>query len=250
VTTSYDRIAEIYDVDMARNMAFDDVGFYVERCPAHARVLELGCGNGRILLELAARRHPVVGVDASQQMLRVLLRKARWRGIASPPVCRMDVRALGFGRAFDVVLCPYSLATYLLTDSDFARMAAGVRECLTSTGSFIVDAFVPKPVASMSEFTLDYRRPTPDGELVRWKRITALDAERNRIERRYERYDRTGALLDTIDMIEELRPLSPDKLRSLVQANGFAIEQEWWDYGATEDGSAAQFFTLVARPVR
>ena len=250
MTSSYDRIAEIYDVDMARNMAFDDVGFYVARCKAHARVLELGCGNGRILLELATRGHAAVGVDASQHMLRMLLRKAASRGMAAPPVCRMDVRALGFGRAFDVVLCPYSLATYLLTDVDFGRMAAGVRDCLTAPGRFIVDAFVPKPVTSLSEFTLDYRRAMPEGELVRWKRISTLDAERNRIERRYERHDHDGALLETIDMVEELRPLSPDKLRSLVEASGFAIEQEWWNYGATADGSAAQFFTLAARPMR
>ena len=58
VTTNYDRIARFYDVDMARNMPFDDVGFYrALAAAAGGRVLELGCGNGRILLELLAGGH-------------------------------------------------------------------------------------------------------------------------------------------------------------------------------------------------
>lgn len=248
--TSYDAIAAIYDVDMARNMAFDDVAFYAQRCGAGSRVLELGCGNGRILLDLAAAGHDAVGVDASARMLRVLVQKAQARGIAAPPVCRMDIRALGFTRAFDVVLCPYSLATYLLSDAEFARMTDGVRDCLLPPGRLVIDAFVPKPVTSMRDFVLDYRRSLDDGELTRWKRVSALDAERNRIERRYERRARDGTLLETIDMVEELRPLSPDKLRALVSANGFAIEQEWWNYGAATEPASAQFFTLAARLTR
>ena len=244
--TSYDAIAELYDVDMARNMPFDDIAFYRERCDGRSRVLELGCGNGRILIELAAQGRHAVGVDASERMLHVLARKAHARGIAAPPVCRMDIRALGFRRAFDVVLCPYSLATYLLSDVEFARMAAGVRACLVPSGRLVIDAFVPKPVATTHEFTLDYRRAFGDGELVRRKRLTALNAERNRIERRYELRGPDGALLESIDMVEELRPLSPDKLRALVIANGFAIEEEWWNYGASSDAAGAQFFTLAA----
>src|SRR5206468_3078186 len=57
---SYERIAHWYDVDMARNMPFDDVAFYLGvSANKGGRVLELGCGNGRILLELLAR-----GIDA------------------------------------------------------------------------------------------------------------------------------------------------------------------------------------------
>ncbi len=42
----YDRIARWYDVDMARNMRFDDVGFYADLCEeAGGKVLEVGCGK-------------------------------------------------------------------------------------------------------------------------------------------------------------------------------------------------------------
>src|SRR5437762_8807932 len=112
----YDAIAHLYDVDMAQNMRFDDIGFYDRVCRQHGgRILELGCGNGRILLELASRGVDVVGVDRSLKMLAQLAHKATLRGLAVP-TCTMDVRQLGFGKRFDVVLCPYSLVTYMANE--------------------------------------------------------------------------------------------------------------------------------------
>ncbi len=40
------------------------------------RILDLGCGNGRIAIELLKRGHAVVGVDLSQRMLELLVEKA------------------------------------------------------------------------------------------------------------------------------------------------------------------------------
>lgn len=45
-------------------------------------VLDLGCGNGRIAIELLKRGHGVVGVDLSQRMLELLLEKAVAGGCA------------------------------------------------------------------------------------------------------------------------------------------------------------------------
>ena len=74
---AYDRIAHLYDVDMAQNMPFDDGGFYARVCRAQGgRVLELGCGNGRILLGLIGAGIDATGVDGSAGMLRQLERKA------------------------------------------------------------------------------------------------------------------------------------------------------------------------------
>ena len=83
MTDNYDRIARFYDVDMAQNMPFDDVGFYVRLCePLRGPVLELGCGNGRILLELARHGIDAIGIDASAGMLAELRRKAALRSLA------------------------------------------------------------------------------------------------------------------------------------------------------------------------
>ena len=65
---AYDRIAHLYDVDMAQNMRFDDVAFYARLCAAHgARVLELGCGDGANLIPTAYElpQSQFFGIDLS-----------------------------------------------------------------------------------------------------------------------------------------------------------------------------------------
>ncbi len=244
--TNYDRIARFYDIDMARNMIFDDVGFYGNVCAGQEPVLELGCGNGRILLELLARGIDIIGVDASAAMLGELQRKALCRGVATR-VCRMDIRALAFRPVFGTVLCPYSLVTYLVENADLTRFLLGVRSILRPGGSLVIDTFVPRPVSPTSDLQLDYRRRCDDGELVRSKRVTVLAPGINRIERRYQRYDAAGNLLETIDVCEDIRPFTPMALDGMLQAHGYVIGDRWWDYSAARRDDA-QFYTTRVMP--
>jgi SAM-dependent methyltransferase len=244
---NYDRIARFYDVDMAQNMPFDDVAFYADLC-AHADgpVLELGCGNGRILLALLRAGIDATGIDMSAGMLAELRRKAAVAGLRAP-VAQMDIRRLALRERFAVVLCPYSLITYLTTADDVGHLLQGVRHGLRPGGRFVVDAFVPQPVTAGAEFRLDYRRPFEGGTLTRWKRLQPAGPSTNRIERRYEVGDATGQLRAEVAIAETIRPYRPEDLRTMVSAAGFAPEREWWNYGAQEGPAGAQFYTLAAR---
>ena len=98
--STYDRIARFYDVDMAQNMRFDDVAFYAHECARQrGRVVEVGCGNGRILLPLMREGHDAYGIDASAQMLRELARKASALRLPMRAV-QADARCLAQGQAF------------------------------------------------------------------------------------------------------------------------------------------------------
>ena len=74
------------------------------------RVLDIGCGTGRITATLASRvpRGMVVGVDRSASMLETA---ASWLKAHAPAVrlARVDAAALPFNRAFDVA---FSAATF------------------------------------------------------------------------------------------------------------------------------------------
>jgi GT2 family glycosyltransferase/SAM-dependent methyltransferase/glycosyltransferase involved in cell wall biosynthesis len=248
VAANYDRIARFYDVDMARNMPFDDVDFYAQVCAREGgRALELGCGNGRILLALRARGIDAYGIDASQAMLGALQRKAAAMG-RTAPVARMALAALALRPGFSVVLCPYSLITYVTDEHDATRLLASVAALLAPGGALVIDAFVPAPVVAQPEFTLDYRRPFGDGALHRYKRIVSLASGHNRIERRYQVHAADGVLQETIDVAEEIRPYSPDALRERLRAAGYAIDTTVWDYDAARSATGARFVTYVARP--
>lgn len=155
---SYDAIADVYATDMGQSMPFDDIGWYRSICLRHAGpVLELGCGTGRILLELLAANIDALGADRSLPMLRRLRQDGGARNL-TPRVVQMDLRAIAVAGKFGVILAPYSLITYL-TGRDVAidvlRRLCGL---LLPDGLLVVDAFVPQPVQSFSEFRLDYRR--------------------------------------------------------------------------------------------
>jgi len=242
---NYDAIASIYDVDMALNMPFDDVAFYLSVARAtRGRLLELGCGNGRILLKLLAAGVDAIGVDRSSGMLAALREKARAAGTA-PRAARMDVRSLAFGSAFDTVLCPYSLVTSMSTAAHATRLVREAHRVLRPRGRLVIDAFVPREAAITPEFALDYRRPLGARVLERSKRVTRLGPEVHRIERRYRIFE-GSAVIEEIATREEIRPLAPEALCGLAETNGFTPERGVWDYRDGASAAGAQFFTLVA----
>ena len=250
---SYDAIAEVYATDMGRSMPFDDVAFYRGVASAQAGpTLELGCGTGRILLELLAAGVDAFGADRSLPMLRRLRRDAAARGLAAPRVLQMDLHALAIRARFGCVLLPYSLLTYVTDVRAAAGLLAALRGNLAPRGIIVLDAFVPQPVASFADFRLDYRRDHDSGErgsetLERHKRITAHADGTNRIERRYRLYaPGADAPHDEFFTDETIRPYAADDLARIVAAAGLRIERWVYDYGTREGAEGARFVSAIA----
>lgn len=97
-------------------------------------VLDLCCGTGSAAAWFAAQGCRTVGVDRSEDMLRLAQSKA-------PQVTwiRQDMRQLDAGTGFDLVTCLYDSVNYLLTEADLLGMAAGVYRALAPGGLFLFD---------------------------------------------------------------------------------------------------------------
>ena len=135
----------LYDHEYRRRRG--DLAFYrrVAR-EGGGEVLELGCGTGRVLVPLLRDGLRVVGVDASQAMLR---RCAERVLRLSPPrrarahLLRADFRRFSFGRRFSTVICPFNAMMHLYTRDDIARFLGCVREHLLPGGRFAFDVLNP-----------------------------------------------------------------------------------------------------------
>lgn len=242
---SYDAIAEVYATDMGQSMPFDDVGWYRRECLLRGgRALELGCGTGRILLELLAAGVDAIGVDRSLPMLRRLRRDAAARGIDAR-VAQMDLRQLALAGDFRTILAPYSLITYITEPAAAAAVLAHLRELLCRDGRIVVDAFVPQPVATFAEFRLDYRRAHGAETLERHKRITANADGTNRIERRYRLFGVDGELREEFHTDETIRPYTAAALTALAGSAGLRVENLIFDYGATSDPAGSRFVSAI-----
>ena len=81
-----------------------EIEFVLQHIPNSARVLELGCGFGRVLAPLLGRAREVVGIDTSLGSLRMA--REILGGSESCQLCAMDAALLGLSdEAFDVVVC-------------------------------------------------------------------------------------------------------------------------------------------------
>lgn len=76
------------------------------KLPSDARVLEIGCGAGRLSAALAAGGLTVQAIDVTDEMVRAATRTAQQHGVAERvSVARGDVHALEFADgSFDLVL--------------------------------------------------------------------------------------------------------------------------------------------------
>jgi SAM-dependent methyltransferase len=76
-------VARGYDAGLADTPLFSiDQRFVEEYCPRPCRLLDLGCGTGRLLVPFAQRGYRVLGVDLSEEMLNVAAEKAAGANVA------------------------------------------------------------------------------------------------------------------------------------------------------------------------
>lgn len=130
--------------------------FFSEIVPAAAGpMLEIGCGEGRVVRELAARAHAVVGLDSAETLVR------HARGTDDRPAYVVgDATSLPFaGATFTTVVAYNSLQTMRA----FGDMAACVREAarvLTPGGHLCM--CVAHPMTDVGHV----KAVSPDGEMT------------------------------------------------------------------------------------
>lgn len=138
--------ASVYD---AGAQIADDVPLYLALAAERpGRVLELGCGTGRVLLPLARAGHPVTGVDSAPAMLALARRKLSRESEAVRARVRLvegDMRDLRLDERYDLALLAANSIILLDGADEQRRLVAGVREHLAPGGRFVVDVFVPDP---------------------------------------------------------------------------------------------------------
>jgi len=105
--------------------------------PRHSRVLDAGCGSGRVGGHLAAAGHDVVGVDIDP----VLIAAAR----ADHPACRwlvgdltvLDLPALDLPGAFDAIVCAGNVMAFTAPDTRVAILTR-MRTHLGAAGRAVI----------------------------------------------------------------------------------------------------------------
>lgn len=140
--SGWDDYARFYDWENAQTMGRRDVKFWQRLAQqTTGRVLELGCGTGRIALPVAKIGARVVGIDRSASMLnRARARTRRSKLTGSLVLVRGDIRLLPFPRGcFRLVAAPYGILQSLLDDATLDATLEAVARVLARGGTFGID---------------------------------------------------------------------------------------------------------------
>ena len=112
-----------------------DLDYYRAVCEGVRSVLELGCGDGRVLAALDVPE--LHGLDLHPGLLEA----AAARLGASVSLHRLDMRTFDLGRTFERVILPFSGVYCLLDDDDLRATLERVRAHLEPGGAFVLDAY-------------------------------------------------------------------------------------------------------------
>jgi SAM-dependent methyltransferase len=183
-------------------------------------LLDLGCGTGRVALDLAARGREVVGVDSEGALLAALRHRAGGLPVTTETA---DARSLSLGRRFALAIAPMQVAQLMGGRSGRASLLAAAARHLEPGGRFalaLADPFEELPAQ-------DALLPLPDvREEAEW--VLSSQPVAVRVEEQGVAIDRVRqAVSPAGELTEELVTivldhLAPEELEAEAAEQGFA----------------------------
>jgi ubiquinone/menaquinone biosynthesis C-methylase UbiE len=219
------------------------------------RVLELGCGTGRISFPLARSGVSLVGIDRSGPMLdraaRRLSRSRARRGPRAnvPLFVRGDIRALPFPDGhFGMVVAAYGILQSLVRPSDLTAALGAVARVLAPGGRFGIDLVPDVPNWREYQNRVQLRgkirgRPVTLIESVRQDRRRCLTT----FEQRFVERVRGKAIEHRFDLT--FRTLPWPLMKKQLERAGFEVQALFGDYrGGPWSAESDTWLILARRP--
>ncbi len=247
----WDEYAPFYDWENARTFGRRDVAFW-QRLVAErqGRVLELGCGTGRLTIPLSrAGAAHVVGIDRSEPMLaRGRRRMKRSRGLGPVSILRGDIRDLPFANGtFGTVIAPYGMLQSLLRERDLMATLDAVWRTLAPRGVFGLEL-----VADLPQWKEYEQRISLKGRRGRTGRpITLVESVRQDPARGLTHFDQEfvegrGPSAARQQFTLTFRTVSVPQMARRLERSGFEVRATLGDYRGGPWDLRADVWILLA----
>ncbi|KEO85161.1 class I SAM-dependent DNA methyltransferase [Tumebacillus flagellatus] len=247
--TAYGEFAEYYDLLMQdapyeRWMTFlEEAMARLDLKPRH--IADLGCGTGKLTLELFQRGYTVTGVDLSEEMLMIAQSKLERPSPKLRFLCQ-DLRELVLPEPVELAVSFCDSLSYIVEEEDLRATFARVRQNLKPGGCFLFDVHSIYKLQEKLGNNVFYE----DNEEVTYLWQSRYDDQRQQVE-----YDITFFALEDAD--EELyrrfhefhvqRAYEVDVLRGLLNDCGFTTVEVYADFGWDVPTKTAERLFFVAR---
>ncbi|MDQ1433511.1 MAG: hypothetical protein QOF59_327 [Actinomycetota bacterium] len=218
-------VAEAYDVWMPPGADDSDVALYrdaIEREGGPA--LELGCGNGRLLIGYARAGLDVEGVDQSVDMLTICAAHARDSGVDLTLHCA-DWLSLVLGRTYATLYNPAASFSLIASDDDALAGLKTWREHLRPGGQLLVSMGEPTEDLDAHYDWRVRRSATRARDGVTFMVHEAFrfdtDAQMQLVLHRHELWSADGELMTTFVRRHRLRWWTRAQLEGLLRTTGY-----------------------------
>lgn len=233
---------------------WDDLPFYRSRLPGQdARVLELGCGTGRVLLPIAEHCAQAVGLELSPAMRAICDRKIAASGLPEERITTRQADISKFDLTdemapFDLIFAAFRVMQNLETDAQVDGMMRCIKKHLATGGEAVLNTFMP----SRGTEAIQAYWAARDGTIPCWSRqdgdttVTMAD-DCTRFGDNplavypkliYRRFDAAGTQIEESVLDIVMRVWFPDQLIKLVKRHGFTVthlaggyQDEVWSEG-------------------
>lgn len=222
-----------------------DVDFYRTACAEADSILELGCGDGRVLFALAEHAQRAVGIERDGPMRAIAEATRRtlpWA--ARVALVDADMRDFDLGERFDRIVIPYSGLFCLPDDAAVVACFRRVAAHLTPDGALIFDGYqvVGTPPAG--------RDPAPEylTEVdIGGQPVTVYEQDEHRPDTRDCVVTYTYHFPDRVDThVIEHHYLYPESLPELLAEGGLALRALWGGFhGESLDDEADQLVVVA-----
>lgn len=205
-------------------------------------LLDLACGEGSFVINLAKTGKHITGVDASAPMLQIARIQAAGQGVKAE-FLQMDMRNLDFIASFDLVTCWFDSLNYLLEINDLEKTFQGVEKALKPGGLFIFDMNTIYGLAVLwQQPAYTIQQDTP--ELVEIHR-TSFDYDQSTATVNITAFIHSDQGWQRMDEVHQERGYPLAQIQSLLSACGFEILGCYGDLGdlsEPEPGSGRVWF--------
>ena len=233
--------------DLEYDTQTEDVIFYVKTAHQSAgKVLELGCGNGRITLPIARSGLKIIGLDNNPKMLTHFRNKLSHEPESVQQrvqILEADYRDIPNCGLFSLILLPFNALHHCNDHHDVLKLLECVKTRLTPNGRFVLDCYLPDPVLYQRDPNARYAEqsmidPRTKTAMTSWETswYDAL-AQVHHVTYVYQR--ETG---EKWEVQLKLRMFYPQELRALIDLAGFRVVNEASDFRGTPlDGQSLKW---------